>query len=38
MADAIPHARLRVIAGCGHLSTIERPGVATHELAAWLDS
>jgi pimeloyl-ACP methyl ester carboxylesterase len=36
LADGIPHARLRVIEGCGHLSTIERPEEATAALREWL--
>jgi pimeloyl-ACP methyl ester carboxylesterase len=36
LADGIPHARLRVIEGCGHLSTIERPEEVTAALRGWL--
>jgi pimeloyl-ACP methyl ester carboxylesterase len=38
MATAIPGARLAVIAGCGHLSTIERPEAVNKALVEWLSS
>jgi pimeloyl-ACP methyl ester carboxylesterase len=36
IADAIPSARLVTIAGCGHLSTLERPEQVTAALTDWL--
>jgi pimeloyl-ACP methyl ester carboxylesterase len=36
IADAIPGARLVTIAGCGHLSTLERPEQVTAALTDWL--
>jgi len=36
MAQQIPGARLEVIAGCGHLSTLECPAETTVLLKAWL--
>ncbi len=36
MAEAIPNARLGVVAGCGHMSTMERPDVVTGLLQDWL--
>jgi pimeloyl-ACP methyl ester carboxylesterase len=36
IADAIPGCRLEIIAGCGHLSTLERPEVVTGLLREWL--
>ena len=36
MAQQIPGARLEVIAGCGHLSTLECPAETTALLKAWL--
>ncbi|MGB1547985.1 MAG: alpha/beta fold hydrolase [Alphaproteobacteria bacterium] len=38
MAAMIPHARLVVVANCGHLSTMERPETVTTAMAAWLAS
>ena len=32
MADEIPGARLTVIENCGHIATLEQPGVVTREL------
>jgi pimeloyl-ACP methyl ester carboxylesterase len=32
-----PHARLKVIPACGHLSTLEAPEALTAELRRWLD-
>ena len=32
MARKIPHARLRVVENCGHLSTMEQPAIVTDEL------
>lgn len=37
MAEIIPAARLAVIPGAGHLSTLEQPEAVTRELAAWLE-
>jgi len=36
MASLIPYARLRVIEGCGHLSTLERPEEVSVVLREWL--
>jgi pimeloyl-ACP methyl ester carboxylesterase len=36
MAAAIPGARLVKVPDCGHLSTIERPDVASDALVAWM--
>ncbi len=36
MASLIPNARLRVIEGCGHLSTLERPEEVSAALRDWL--
>jgi pimeloyl-ACP methyl ester carboxylesterase len=36
MARAIPDAELAVIAGCGHLSTLEAPEECTRHLLRWL--
>jgi pimeloyl-ACP methyl ester carboxylesterase len=36
LADAIPDARLAVVPGAGHLSTLERPEAVARELVAWL--
>lgn len=32
MAEKIPHARLRIIENCGHMSSLEQPEVVTQEL------
>jgi pimeloyl-ACP methyl ester carboxylesterase len=37
IADRIPGARLVVIPGCGHLSTLEEPAAVTRALVGWLD-
>lgn len=37
MAGRIPHAELCVIDDCGHLSTMEQPGVVTRKLQALFD-
>lgn len=37
MKDLMPHAELRVLAGAGHLTTLERPGETTAALADWLE-
>lgn len=37
IADGIAGARLAVIPGCGHLSTLERPAEVTRALAGWLN-
>jgi pimeloyl-ACP methyl ester carboxylesterase len=36
MAAAIPHARLRLIDNCGHMSTMERPAEVLVALEEWL--
>lgn len=36
MADSIAHARLEIIAGCGHLSTLEQPEAVNLALERWL--
>ena len=36
IAARIPHARLKIIEDCGHLSTIERPDAVNRVLLAWL--
>ncbi len=36
MAAALPHARLAVVADCGHLSTMEKPDEVNAELRRWL--
>lgn len=36
MAGAIPKVQLRVVADCGHLSTMEQPEVVTAALHEWL--
>jgi pimeloyl-ACP methyl ester carboxylesterase len=36
MAEAIPGARLEIIPGCGHLSTLEAPDDCTRHLMRWL--
>jgi pimeloyl-ACP methyl ester carboxylesterase len=38
MADAIPGAKLVVVADCGHLSTIERPIAVNEALAEWMEA
>ncbi len=38
MATLVPGARLVMLAGCGHLSTMERPREVTNALRAWLES
>lgn len=35
ISDAVPGARLEIVADCGHLSTIERPAAATKLLVEW---
>ena len=32
MAGRVPHARLRIIENCGHMSSLEQPDVVTQEL------
>ncbi|MGH6977748.1 MAG: alpha/beta fold hydrolase, partial [Brevundimonas sp.] len=36
MATAIPGARLEIVAGAGHLSTLEQPDAVNDALSAWL--
>lgn len=36
LADGIPAAQFRQIAGCGHLAPMERPGAVTAVMQAWL--
>ncbi|RVT85702.1 alpha/beta hydrolase [Rhodobacteraceae bacterium CCMM004] len=36
MAALMPQADLRVVAGAGHLPTLEQPGAVTEALEAWL--
>ena len=36
IADGIPGAKLKIIADCGHLSTLERPEAVNLALRAWL--
>lgn len=36
MADLIPYAVLKVIAGAGHLPTLERPDQTTRAIAEWM--
>jgi pimeloyl-ACP methyl ester carboxylesterase len=38
MAAAVPGAILRIVPGCGHLSTLEKPLEVNSALAAWLDA
>ena len=38
MASLIPHAHLKVIEDCGHMSTMERPAEVTAALRDWLTS
>lgn len=38
MADAIPDARLSIVADSGHVSTLEQPGVVAAALLDWLDA
>lgn len=38
MAEAIPGAKLTVIADCGHLSTLERPEAVNAALVEWLSA
>jgi pimeloyl-ACP methyl ester carboxylesterase len=37
MAAVIPGARLEIVPGCGHLSTLEQPEAVTRRLVRWLD-
>jgi pimeloyl-ACP methyl ester carboxylesterase len=37
MADTMPNAQLALVAGSGHLSTLEQPEAVTAAMAAWLD-
>jgi len=37
MADLIPHARLEIVAQCGHLAPMEQPDVLVELMDDWLD-
>lgn len=37
MAHHIPHARLELVSGCGHLSTLEAPDAVNDAMHHWLD-
>jgi pimeloyl-ACP methyl ester carboxylesterase len=36
IASGIPGARLEIVPGCGHLSTMEQPEAVNRALRAWL--
>ena len=36
IAEAIPHARLKIVPDAGHYLPLERPDLVAHELTAWL--
>ena len=36
IAAGIPNAKLRIIEGCGHLASLERPEAATAVMRDWL--
>jgi len=38
LAQGIPGARLEVIDGCGHMSTLERPETVARSLRSWLET
>ena len=38
MAGHIPHARLELIPGCGHLSTLEAPDAVNAAMKTWLET
>jgi pimeloyl-ACP methyl ester carboxylesterase len=38
IATCIPGARLKIIADCGHLSTVEQPQAVTQALVEWMQS
>lgn len=38
MHELMPHSRLAVIEGAGHLPTLEQPDAVTHEFKRWLAS
>jgi pimeloyl-ACP methyl ester carboxylesterase len=38
IAAGIPGAKLKIVADCGHLSTLERPEAVNRALRAWLTS
>ncbi|MEL6958399.1 MAG: alpha/beta hydrolase [Pseudomonadota bacterium] len=37
MKELMPHARLTVIEGAGHLATLEQPAATSHALSSWAD-
>ncbi len=36
LAERMPHARLVMIEGAGHMVTLERPAAVAHAIMAWL--
>ncbi len=38
MVEALPDARLMVVSGSGHLSSVERPDAVSEALRGWLDT
>lgn len=38
MAGLIPHARLELVPGCGHLSTLEAPDAVNAAMETWLET
>lgn len=38
MAGLIPHARLELVPGCGHLSTLEAPDAVNAAMQTWLET
>ncbi len=37
MAELMPRATLKVIADCGHMSTMERPAAVAEAVQSWLE-
>jgi pimeloyl-ACP methyl ester carboxylesterase len=37
IASLVPHAELVMVAGCGHMLTMEKPQAVNAGLLAWLD-